>query len=183
MLFRRKSRLIRQDIRSVVAYWKAYVISGDVEYKRGMELRAIELNNDHYYTSSKMMKRLLEYMSDEEEFWDMMNPKTATELYGKLIGVQRLSLGMPATAPPPETSGNQSLEVHFKREAQRHVNEANESSESNKGDGSSLANGPVVLDAHGNIIDREKNYIERVLSDPSATKTIQEIVIKMQQTA
>ena len=154
----------------VLYYWKfrtaAYDMFRVAEHRRQMELRAVEVNNDHFFRAQKLMRRLDTYLEDEELFWEEITPKTALELFRHLTSVQRLSAGMPAMSPAADGSGTgnvKSIEFYARQRA------AEEREDRTQETG-----------ADGLVIDGSTGLVERALADPETAGAAQSLIIKLQ---
>lgn len=139
-------------------YWglraKAYDIFRIAAHRKKQEIRALETEDSHFITSKRLMHKLMKYMDDEENFWDMMTPKIGIDMLKMLTQLQRISSGLPGVGPAIESSSGASLEVAFRSVAQEsNITRVNES-----GDVSGL---------------------QDVLSDPEKTKVLQELIISI----
>jgi hypothetical protein len=143
-------------------YWglraRSYDLYRVTEYRQKQEIRAIETQDDHYLESRKLRHRLTQYMQSDEEFWDLMTPKTAIDMHKHLTQLERISAGVPASGPTREEgSGGQSFEVAFRTIAQGERDEST---------------------GAGIDIDQEGNVLDRALEDPESTKILQELIIR-----
>ncbi len=145
-------------------YWglrsKSYDIFKIAQHRRQQEIRAIEVEDSHFITGSRLMNRLLEYMDDDEDFWDMMTPKTGIDMFKTLVQLQRISAGLPAAGPASKEDGKRStargLETILRQVAQ----------ESN-----------VATDD----VSKREDLIAQILKDPEMTERLQRFVIEMDQ--
>jgi len=143
-------------------YWglraKSYDLFRVTEYRQKQELRAIETQDDHYIQTRKLRKRLEQYMESDEEFWDMMTPKTGIDMFKTITQLERVSAGIPAGGPMTKEveGGGRSFEVAFRTMAQDQHGES------------------VV----GDTISEDGHILDKALEDPAATKILQEIIIK-----
>jgi len=143
-------------------YWpqraKAFDMFRVVQFRKMQEVRAIELQNDHYIKSNRLFAQLMQYFESEEDFWDMLTPKVAIDMLKVVSGMQRLSSGLPAGAPKgtPQEEGT-SVEVMYRTIAQEQQTHT------------------VVA---GTDADN-KQLLANTLSDPTLTNLAQELIIKM----
>ena len=143
-------------------YWGLRVRSYDLfrvtQHHQQQELRAIETQDDHYIKSRKLRTRLEEYMDDDEDFWDMMTPKTALDMHKHLTQLERISAGVPASGPitKDDNQQGQSFEMTFATVAQAHRNEGSESS----------------------LLNEDGEVLEQALKDPAAVEILQKLIIK-----
>ena len=113
---------------AVLYYWapraRAYDTYRIADHKRQVELRALEVTDDHYLFARKQFQKLKDHIEDEEMFWEEMTPKTALEFMRLLFQTQRINSGLPAAAPPSakeQAATGQSIEMHFRHVAQTHT--------------------------------------------------------------
>ena len=151
-------------------YWRARTTAYDMfrvaEYRRSMELRAVEVNNNHYLRAGKLLSRLDEYFQDDEGFWEEVTPKVAVDMLKTVSQIERLSAGMSAMNADSGGGGKdgpgvQSLEVHLRQQAHNQQQQQH-----TLGDDT--------------VINGETGMIERVLSDPEVAGAAQELIIKLQ---
>lgn len=162
-------------------YWhprvRAYDLYRAVQFKQQQEIRALELNTDHYARANKWIKRLEEYINDPEEFWDMLSPKVAIEFYKMLHGMQRVAIGLPPQGPATakdESRGGQSVEFHFKQAAAREQAVLKD-----------ILPGQDIseLDEFEDSREQENTKIvDKILTDANLTEAMQEIIIKVTNT-
>lgn len=150
---------------SYLYYWglraRGYDLFRVTQFQQQQEVRAIETHNDHYIQSRQLRARLTDYMNNEEEFWDLMTPKTAIDMHKHLTQLERISVGLPGSGPHTGKAGEgiaggQSTEFVFRTIAQTHAGD---------GDG-------------GSIIDDEGNILDSALEDVESTKILQELIIR-----
>lgn len=175
----------------VLYYWHyrtlAYDLFRAVEFRRKQEERAYAMLDDHYFKSKKLLSRVEEYMSDEEEFWEMLTPKVAIDFYKVLIGVQRVSVGLPAGAPmapdPIDRSGQRRGTPVTAQGMMKQI----AASEKNAGV-------PLVTAGDGAIADTSvaatiaeaqrkegKLLLARMLTDPAQVELAQQLIITFMQ--
>lgn len=142
-------------------YWgmraHAYDLYRIVQYRTQQELRAVETQDEHYVQTRRLRHRLMQYMNDEEDFWDMMTPKTGIDMFKTITSLERVSAGLPAGGPisdANEAIRGQPFEVTMRTVAQtnRRVDK--------------------------NIISEEGEVLDKALEDPAATEILQELIIK-----
>jgi hypothetical protein len=108
-------------------YWgmraKAYDIFRTAQHRHQQEIRAIETEDNHFITANRLMNRLMEYMDDEEEFWDLMTPKVGLDMLKQVTQLQRVSVGLGAMGPAGngkqgEAPKSQTMELTLRQVAQ-----------------------------------------------------------------
>jgi len=142
---------------------KAYDLWSAASRRKAQELHAIETLDSHYFASRRLMKRLMTYLEDEEEFWDLMTPKVAIDFFNKLVSTQRISTGLNAAGPSTRAGGaggdngeGTSVEILFRNLAQQNV-DARE----------------------GITIDQSTEVLQQALDDPQTAAMAQELIIKL----
>jgi len=142
-------------------YWgmraHAYDLYRIAQYRTQQELRMVETQDEHYVQTRRLRHRLMQYMNDEEEFWDMMTPKTGLDMFKTLTSLERVSAGLPASGPASEaTEGNRGtpFEVTLRSVAQTNKR------------------------IQKNVINEDGEALDRALEDPDATEILQELIIK-----
>lgn len=147
-------------------YWglraKAYDIFRVAQHRKQQEIRAIETEDFHYITGRKLMHKVLDYMDSDEDFMDMLTPKTAIDLLKTAAQMERVSVGLPANGPAVDakdgrTRGAQSLEVAFRSIAQ----ETQKTEE-------------VIGVEEGDV-----TVIQEALKSPEDTAVLQQLIIKI----
>lgn len=139
---------------------RAYDLYKAAAYRKNQELRAIGVQETHFNMSSRLLKRLSEYMESEEDFWDLMTPKVAMDMFKALVATQRISVGLPATAPPSSKEGEgggNSFEMILRTLAQQ-------------GGSQEVAR-----------IGQDNRLAAKILESPEATQLAQELIIRMTQ--
>ena len=142
---------------------KAYDMWSTASRRKAQEIRAVETLDSHYFKSRALMKRLMQYLEDEEEFWDLMTPKVAIDFYNKLVATQRISAGLNTTggngsrgSNSDESNEGASVEILFRNLAQQNA-DARE----------------------GITIDQSNEALQQALDDPQTAEMAQELIIKL----
>lgn len=143
-------------------YWgsrsHAYDLFRVAQYRKMQELRAVETQDEHYVESRRLRSRLNQFFENEEDFWDMLTPKTAIDFHKHLTGLERISAGVPAGGPqtPEQAAGaGKPFEVILKTVAQ-----------TNRG----------TRDGH--TIDEDGEVLDKALEDPATTELLQTLIIR-----
>jgi hypothetical protein len=150
-------------------YWasrtKAYDFYKIAAARKAMEHRATSVQDIQYGMSSRLMTKLGEYMESDEEFWDMMTPKVAIDMFRVMAHTQRVNSGLPGAAPPTEKTQTgmpgASIEMIL-RTLSRKAN-----------DGAT-----VTVDESGNNVSGQP-LAARILNDKGLTELAQELVLKL----
>lgn len=144
---------------------RAYDLWMEASRRKTQERRAIETLDTHYFQADTLLKRLMKYLEDEEEFWDLMTPKVAIDFFNKLITVQRISAGLSAAGSGVRGQGNlvgsnegegTSVEILFRNLAQQNADARD-----------------------GVTIDQSTEAMQQVLDDPATAQLAQELIIKL----
>lgn len=141
---------------------RAYDLYKAASYKKKMEFRAMQVQDSHYTMSTRLLNRLATYMESEQEFWDVLTPKVCIDMLKALVAMQRLSAGLPASAPAKEggegvAMGGQTFEMLLRTLAQQ-------------GGAQEVAK-----------IGADQRLSARILEDPDTTQIAQELILKMLQ--
>lgn len=145
-------------------YWgmrsHAYDLCRVAQHRTMQEARAIESQDEHYVVSRRLRHRLMQYMDDDEDFWDMMTPKTGLDMFKTLTQLERVSAGLPAAGPGGPGGRNSNIEEHGKpfevtlrtvAQTNRRITNVSESD--------------------------EDNVLNRALEDPESTEILQKLII------
>lgn len=141
-------------------YWGLRAHSYDLcrvaQHRAQQELRSLETLDDHYTLARRLRHKLEIYMADEDEFWDLMSPKTAIDLLKTTTGLERVSAGMPAGGPSvkPTDSEGRPLEVHLRTIANTNRRPSED------------------------ILSEEGAVLDKALEDPESTELLQTLIIK-----
>jgi hypothetical protein len=138
---------------------RAYDLYRAAAYRKQMEQRAIDVQDTHFSTSTRLMGRLMSYMESEEDFWDMLTPKVGIDLFKTLAQIQRISSGLPASAPAnaaAEEQKGESFEMILRTLAQKGRSEEE------------LAG-----------IESDSRLTSRILENPETTQMAQELILRL----
>lgn len=145
-------------------YWgiraKAFDMFQTASLQKQQELRALQVVDTHYKMTDKLMERLEEFMNDDEDFWDMMTPKTAVDMLKAITAIQRTSVGLPAAGPAQHKSGEDprgsSLEFIMRQVAQK-----------------------TTSQHEGELLQENGNILNDILEDPEMTSVAQELILRL----
>ena len=154
---------------SHIYYWnlraRAYDIFKSAAHRKKMEMQSLQVQDSHFDVSSRLLTRLLTYMEDEEDFWEMMSPKVGIDFLKTLTQMQRVSSGLPATTPATATKGGEGngggmpFEMILRTISQQ---------------------GQKVIDGDALAQDNGENQLaSRILQDPDATRLAQELILRV----
>ena len=142
-------------------YWglraHAYDLFRVAQFQKKQELRAVETMDEHYIVSRRIRHRLMQYMDDEGEFWDLMTPKIAIDMFKALTGLERISAGMPSAGPVSEKTEDRSatpFELVLKTVAQ------------------------TGRSSEGDTYNEDGELLDKALGNPEYTKLLQELIIR-----
>lgn len=142
-------------------YWghraKAYDFYKIAAHRKQQEMRAIETNDHHYFLGRTLVNKAMAFIEAEEDFFDMLTPKTAIDLLKMGTQLERLASGQGATAPAAakEGSRSQTLELHMRSVAQ----------DSNP---------------QGETLEHGESF-EEAYDDPELLDDMQELIVRMKQ--
>lgn len=155
-------------------YWRERTKSYDVykaaAYRHLRARRAITAEDQHYLMANELLLKMKQYFT-KEDFMNEMTPKVALDAFKMLVSIMRESTGL-ATAGGKGGGGegghggSNDFELILRQVA---VN--------NKQSGG----GSQVVDESGRLIPSNDTLLRDVLSDPSATHSMQELIIRMSQ--
>ncbi len=143
-------------------YWGSRAHSYDLyrvaQHRKMQELRAVETQDEHYVISRRLRAKLMQYFNDDENFWDMMTPKVGIDMLKTLIGVERVSAGIPAAGPQtPEQAANAGKPFEMVLQTVAQTNR-------------------TVGDGH--TIDEDGEVLDNALDDPETVALLQRIIIR-----
>jgi hypothetical protein len=141
---------------------KAYDLFKEAAYRHMKLRRQSTVEDGHYELSSTLLEELKEKVINKDAFFEGMSPKVAVELLGKLVAIQRVSVGLPAAGPLPnkEAPEDVSFEMIMRSLAQKSVG----------------TQGNVYDHATGQVTHSALN---KVLSDPESANMLQEVIIRV----
>jgi len=145
-------------------YWKArsraYDLFKEAAYRHIRVQRAMQTEEHHYVLSERLLKNLQVFL-ESPKFVADMTPKLAIEALKTLVGIQRVSAGLPAAGPlstkdTPEATQFEAIfrQILSKEGTQGHKAQA------------ALASGG-------------KRAVDKLLEDPLTARQFQELVIKV----
>ncbi len=143
-------------------YWgsraHAYDLFRVAQYRKMQELRAVETQDEHYVVARRLRARLLQYFDCDEDFWDMLTPKVGIDMLKTLIGMERVSAGIPAAGPQSleqAADAGKPFELVLQTVAQTNR-----------------------LGGDGHTIDDEGAVLDNALADPETTRLLQTLIIR-----
>jgi hypothetical protein len=156
---------------SILYFWrpraKAYDVYKEAAYRHLRLKRQMSVEDEHFTMASSLLRELREKVFSQPKFFDNMKPQTAADLLSKLVGIQRVSVGLPAAGPlaQKERDEDTSFEMIVRSLAQ-------------KAAGNVYENG-----VPGQPAGETKGILSDVLKDPEASKNMQELIIRVTRTA
>lgn len=150
-------------------YWaaraKAYDIFNTAHGRRVRELRALEVEDDHFTFASRIMDMCKMYLSDnEEELVETLTPKAFIDLLKTAVQMQRISVHLPANGPSgkDESQVGGSMELIMRTVAQQM-------------NGGQLQSANAMNEAKQGTTGR----MEQIKANPEMLKMAQELIIRM----
>src|SRR5256885_1255922 len=144
---------------------KAYDIYKEAAYRHAKLKRQMSTEDVHYNLAVNLLQQLKEKVLEAPDFFEEMSPKTAIDLLGKLVAIQRVSAGLPAAGPlatkeaPEETSFEMILRSIAQKAGGNGVNSS-------------------TYDQEGRPIG-SRGILNSVLEDKTATDMLQEVIIRV----
>jgi len=139
---------------------KAYDLYCEAAYRHKRFKRQGTVEERHYLMASKLLERLEAQVLNGDDFFENMDPKVALDMLNKLVAIQRVSVGLPASGPlaPKDEREETSFEMILRTLGRR-------------------AN---IQDAGGGrTVAGQSEVLSRVLETPESTSQMQELVIKV----
>lgn len=155
---------------SVLYTWRArsraYDLYKEAAYRHLKLRRQASLEDDHYVMATNLLTQLKEKVLNQPKFFDDMHPKTAVDLLTKLVGIQRVSVGLPSNGPlaAKDAPEDVSFEMIMRTLGQK-----------------SGAAGNVFENGTGELAG--KNVLTEVLKDRESANLMQEMVIRITKSA
>lgn len=152
---------------SVLYSWrpraKAYDLYKEAAYRHTRLRRQMSAEDKHFKLAEKLLTQL-EQKFNEPDFWKGLQSKTAVDLLGKLVAIQRVSTGLPAQGPLPtkETSQDTTFEMILRTLGQK----------------ASQGSAGATYDQFGHV-QQGREMLDRVLEDTDTAKTMQELIIRV----
>lgn len=155
---------------SILYMWrarsKAYDLYKEAAYRHLKLRRQTSLEDDHYVLATNLLTQLKEKVLGQPKFFDDMHPKVAIDLLTKLVGIQRVSVGLPPNGPlaAKDAPEDVSFEMIMRTLGQK-----------------SGAAGNVFENGSGELAG--KNVLTEVLKDRESANLMQEMVIRITKSA
>jgi len=126
--------------------------------------RQSSLEESHYVLATALLGQLKEQVLNSPSFFTDMAPKTAADLLGKLVAIQRVSVGLPASGPlsQKETPEDTTFEMILRSLKSR----------------AEQPNNGQVYDQQGNAVG-SKGLVDKILGDKETAGMMQEMIIRV----
>lgn len=150
----------------ILHYWyvrgRAFDLYKETALRHQRLRKQVKMEDKHYAIADTILEKLETYFLSDA-FMREMSPKTAMDALSKLVAIQRVSIGLPSGGPLPinQQADATSFEMIMRNVAQT------------QGAGTAAGNG------FGSGSNHTKDMINQVLSDPKATESLQEVVIRI----
>jgi hypothetical protein len=153
----------------VLHYWygrsKAFDLYRETALRHQRLQRQVSMEEEHFTTAGKILSKLTAYF-DSAEFMKEMTPKTALDALTKLVAIQRVSVGLPATGP---LAVNQQADATSFEMIMRSVAQTQGAGQTQGGAG------------FGGGATHTKDMLTSILQDPRAAGALQEVIIRVSQ--
>lgn len=153
-------------------YWqwraKAYDIYRHAQYELAQQERGRLVDQLQYARAEKLMNRLMTYMEDEDEFWGLMTPIAAINMFKELRAAQRIAAGLPAASP--QELGRSGSQGQGRGVLQTEATQ--ETAFARRADGRATQ-----------VVEEETELLamEDILNDPDAFEAVQGLVFKLME--
>jgi len=154
---------------SALHYWryraKAYDVYKEAAYRHIRLRRQSSTEDEHFQLAKTLMTKLQDQVLNKPDFFKEMAPKVAVDLLHKLVAIQRISTGLPATGPlaNKEAPEDTSFEMILRSLSQRAGQEL----------------GGTMYDQSGEVVEGGKGILARVLEDRDNVTLMQEMVVRV----
>jgi hypothetical protein len=145
-------------------YWssraKAFDLYKESAWRHQRLKRQVRTENSHFEIAEQLMAKLAVYFGSER-FMNEMTPKAAIDALGKIVAIQRISLGLPASGP---LAANQQPEATSFEMIMRNV---------------ATTQGAGQASGQRGVAEHTKDMLDQVLADPTAANNLQEVIIRV----
>lgn len=145
-------------------YWssraKAFDLYKESAWRHQRLKRQVRTENSHFEIAEQLMAKLAVYFGSER-FMNEMTPKAAIDALGKIVAIQRISLGLPASGP---LAANQQPEATSFEMIMRNV---------------ATTQGAGQAAGQRGVAEHTKDMLDQVLADPTAANNLQEVIIRV----
>jgi hypothetical protein len=152
---------------SILYNWKAraraFDLYQDAAYRHRKLRRQSTSEDSHYVMAESLLSKLKSEVLDAPNFFKDMDPKVALDMLVKLVSIQRISTGLPASGPlapkdvPEETSFEMIMRTLGRKAAQTDGN---------------------LFDQNGSLLGGQ-DVVDKALGDKDATTGLQELIIRV----
>ena len=153
---------------SILYNWKAraraFDLYQDAAYRHRKLRRQSTSEDSHYLMAESLLSRLKREVLETPEFFKDMDPKVALDMLVKLVSIQRISTGLPASGPlaPKDVPEETSFEMIMRTLGRK----------------SSAGVNGNTFDQSGALLGGQ-DVVDRVLGDKDATTGLQELIIRV----
>lgn len=150
---------------SILYMWRhrarAYDIYKEAAFRHQRLKRQMTVEDEDYQLATSLLAQLKEKVLNTPKFFEDMAPRTAADLLSKLVGIRRVSVGLPAQGPLPqkEAPEDTSFEMILRTLAQKATNKGQ------------------IYDHDGSTVGGR--ILDGVLEDPEAAGQMQELIIRV----
>lgn len=157
-----------------IYYWKerskAFDLYQEAAYRHIRTRRAQSMENYHYLQAEALLTKVFQALGNEETFEALRHdPGQLLNAMDKLVKIQRISVGLPSTAPAESLKLQESttdFEMTLRQIAQRNMSPVTNSQN-------------TTVDESGRVIPNTDNLLRGALNDPNTAKMLQEVIIKI----
>lgn len=150
---------------SVLYMWRfrarAHDLYKEAAYRHLKLRRQTTLEDEHYVLASNLLAKLKEKVLESADFFESMPPKVAVDMLIKLIGIQRVSTGLPASGPLPTKDAPEDMTFEM---IMRSL-------------GQKAAQSGTMFD--GRTGEPTQNVLSEVLQDRATASMMQEVIIRV----
>lgn len=139
---------------------RAFDLYREAAWRHQRLRKQITAEDKHFSIAGKLLQKLEAYF-ESDKFVEEMTPKTAIDAFSKLVAVQRVSAGLPASGP---LAANQQPEATSFEMILRNVALRQGAAQQSNGQG-----------AHTHT----REMLDQVLTDPTAAANLQEVIIRI----
>ena len=147
---------------------KAYDLYKEAAYRHMRLKRQINIEDSHYQLACNLLATLKERVLNTPAFWEVLStsPKASIDFLSKLVAIQRVSVGLPASGPLPtkETPEDMTFEMIMRSLGTKQA----------QGDSAGAGGG-----GYGGAASSGRSALQTVLEDPDTARQLQEVIIRV----
>lgn len=169
-------------------FWKdrarAYDLYKEAAYRHIRTRRALSADDTNYTKSTLLIDNIYNMLQSPDALENLKyEPDKLIAMLEKLVRIQRVSVGMPATAPieaQKEMAPNQAPATfeYFMRRVTQSAEANTDQSQVGMGMGHSNQHG-TTFDEAGKVVPTTDNLLRGALNDPNTARMLQEVIIKV----